>query len=119
MIGIAKQLGNGFAPEHLMAEDSAEVAGDGVAGMLQGRNTVRSVVDFILDAGNGAVGDAARHDQIEIAKVSGDVERKSMRSNATRDVNANGGDFLLGNGASGQRPHAGAFWNSPGNDAIV
>ncbi len=98
-----------FAPEHLPLEDTAKVACGGVERVLERRLARGAGLE--LEAGDLAVGDAARDDPIEVAKIGGDVESEAVRRDALRDMDADGGDFFLLNAASGNRPDAG----SPGD----
>ena len=47
------------------------------------------------EARHGPVGDAAGIDEAEIVEIGGDVEGKTMRGDAARDVNADGGNLAL------------------------
>ncbi len=78
---------------------------------------------FTLKAGDGPVGDAAGIDEGEVTEVGVDVEGESMRGDAARDVDADGGDFAAGSTALVQRvkarsaPDAGEFWDAASRDA--
>ena len=62
-----------------MAKNRAEVAGDGISSLLKSGDVMNRRIDFVLQAGDGTVGDPARHDQVEVAQVGGHVQRKSVR----------------------------------------
>src|SRR5258708_7206074 len=96
----------GFAPQHLAAEDAAEVAGDGVDGGFHGWLTVGGGirVNLEFEGGDRAIGDAARDDPVEVAGVGGDGEREAVRGDALRDVDADGGYLLLGDASAGDGP---------------
>src|SRR5579883_1567476 len=108
----------GMEPEDLVLEDASEVSGDGVDGVLHGGRRC-AAGGFELEAGDGAIGDAAGDDEVEVAQVGGDVEREAVRGDAARDVHADGGDFLLGDGAAGDGPDAGASGDALRGDGEV
>ena len=105
---LSSELLERVAPEHLALEDTAEVAGGGVAGGFHGgRRRDCGGVGLEFEAGDLAVGDAAGDDPLEVAQVGGDVEREAVRGDALRDVDADGGDLLLRDAAAGDGPDAG------------
>ena len=66
-----------------------------------------------------AVGDAAGNDQVEVAKVGGNVEGEAVRSDPATDVNADSGKFLFGNIFWGLEPDAGLAWDAKCSDAEI
>lgn len=103
-----------------MVEDAAEVAGDGVDGVLHGWSGMDGApIGFEIEAGNGAIGDAAGNDEVEVTKIGGDVEGESVGGDAAGDVNADRRDFLLLDGSAGEGPDAGASGDALSRDAEV
>ncbi len=74
-------------------------------------------VGFEFETGYLAIGDAAGDDPLEFAQIGCDIQREAVRCNTLRDVHADGGDFLLTDAASGQRPHAGELADALGHHA--
>jgi len=108
---------DGFAPQHLALEDAPKIAGGGVKGLLYGWLTVG--VGFELEAGDLAIGDAAGDDPVEIAKICRYVQREAVGSDALRDVDPDGSDFLFADAAAGHSPDACEFADALGHDAEV
>ncbi len=52
-------------------------------------------IEEFFERGGFAVSYAARNDQVEIAKIGGDVEGKAVRSDPAADVDADGGEFFF------------------------
>ena len=50
----------------------------------------------LLERSGAAIGDAARHDQIEIAQIGGDVVGKAVRRDPAADVHADGAELFFG-----------------------
>ena len=98
-------------------EDAAEVCGDAVSGLREGGR--RSLRGFEFERGDRAVRDAAGDDEREVAEVGADVEREAVRGDELRDVNADGGDFLFGDVAAGERPDAGALADALRGDSEI
>ena len=63
--------------------------------------------------GNTAVGDAARHDESEMAEVRPVVKRESVTGHPARDSNPNGGKFFLTD------PNSGQAVNSPTGNPVI
>ncbi len=49
----------------------------------------------------GVIGNAAGNDQFKVSQVGGDIESEAMRSDAARNMNADGGDLALRTACSG------------------
>lgn len=115
------EVGKGFEPQDLVVKDAAKVSGGSVNGIFHDRRGMDGATGdgFKIDAGDGAVADAARHDELEVAQVGGDIKSEPVGSNAARDVDADGGDFFLGDCAGGKGPDAGASGNALGGNAKV
>jgi hypothetical protein len=115
------EVGEGIEPENLVFEDVAEVAGDGVNGVFYRWRGVEGALRIGLEikAGDGSVADSAGDDEVEVAKIGGDVEGESVGGYPAGDVNTNRGNFLLLDGSAGEGPDAGASGDSLGEDAEV
>src|SRR5579862_1466792 len=81
--------------EHLLAEDLSELAG-GLMRDLFERGRDRWIGHFPFEAGDGLVRNAAGIDEAEVIEIGGDVEGESMRSDAARNVDADGADLARG-----------------------
>jgi hypothetical protein len=78
--------------QHLFAKDHAKLTGclkrDGFEGRKFGPLVFRLARNLKSKTCDRTVGDSAWIDQRKIAQISGDVERKAMRSDSARDVDA-------------------------------
>jgi hypothetical protein len=66
-----------------------------------------------------AVGDAAGNDEVEVAKVGGDVEGEAVGGDPAADMDADGGEFLFRDIAWGLDPDAGLAGDAIGRDAEI
>lgn len=64
-----------------------------------------------------AIGNAAGNDQIEVAEIGGDVKGQAVGSDPAADVDADGGEFFLGDIVGGLDPDAGLAGDAIGGDA--
>ena len=82
---------------------------------LRSNTSQKRAIDPILDAStastaqpsraerrHAAIGDAARHDQIEIVEIGRDVERKSMAGDPARDAHADRRELFAADPDAGQ-----------------
>src|SRR5260370_34354932 len=86
-------------------------------GLFHGGLAIR--IGLELEAGDLAIADAAGHDPFEVAKVCRYVKRESVRGDALRDMNSNGGDLFFADAASGHGPEAGELTDALGRHAEV
>ena len=107
----------GVDGEHLALEDTAEVGGDAVRGLLERGG--RGLWGLEFERGDGAVGDAAGDDPVEVAEVGGDVEGEAVRGDRLGNVDADGCDFFLADAAAGEGPDSGEFTDALSGDAEV
>ena len=87
--------------------------------LLHGGHGAGAWVNLFLQAGDGAVCDAAGDDQAKIAQIGGDVPGKSVGGDGLRDVDADGCDFFLGDAAAGECPYSGLAGDALGQHAIL
>jgi hypothetical protein len=128
-----------FNGENLLIEDEAELAGCLVGyGFQTGQGFGCGGLwgfagqDFVLQAGNRAVGDAAGVDEFEVMEVGGYVKGETVRGDAAGDMNADGADLAFaagvvsihGGAAFVQRavdrrtPYPGETADAAGRDAV-
>ena len=112
-----EEIVEGVYREHLAVEDTAKVGGDAVRGLLERGG--RGLEGLEFERGDGAVGDAAGDDPVEVADVGGDVEGEAVRGDRLGDVDADGGDLFLVYAAAGESPDAGEFADALSGDAEV
>jgi hypothetical protein len=112
-----KKFFEGVDGDHLALEDVAEFGGGVVGDLLKGG--WRIARGFELERGDGLVGDAAGDDEGEVAEVGGDVESEAVRGDGLGDVDADGGDLFLGDGAASIGPDAGELADALGGDPEV
>ncbi len=128
---LRTQGSEAFDGKYRLAEDLAELAGCLVGDDFERRQfgcpRDFSASHFDFEAGHGAIRNAARVDELEVAQVGGDVEGEAMGSDAARDVNTDGTNLppLTGRQISGgalrfrqAAPYAGETGNAPGADSI-
>src|SRR4029079_11539106 len=65
------------------------------------------------DRRDTAVGNTARHDQVEVVEIGGDVEREPLAANPSGDADANRRKLVAAD------PDAGESFDAPRVDAIV
>jgi len=99
---LRRKVGYGFSlgtqkmkildSQHLLTENHAKLTGclmrNGFEGRKLGPLAFWLALNFKSETGDWAVGDTAGVDEGKIAQVGGDVERKAMRSDSARDVDA-------------------------------
>ncbi len=107
----------GLGSEDLTLEDAAEVGCDAVGRLEQCWR--RGLRGFEFEGRNGAVGDAAGDDPVEVAQIRGHVQGESVGGDGLRDVDTDGGDLLFADASAGQRPDAGQFGDALRGDAEV
>ena len=101
----------------MAVKDATEVGGGAVGGLCE--RGCWGLRGFEFERGNGAVGDAAGDDPVEVAKIWGYVEREPVRGYGLGDVNTDGGKLPFGDGTAGVGPDTGAFGDALGGDAEV
>src|SRR5579883_1844779 len=77
------------------------------------------VMEEFFEGGGFAVGDATGNDEVEKAKIGGDVVGEAVGSDPAADVDTDGGEFLVGNVARRLDPDAGFAGNAIGGDAEI
>ena len=99
---LRRKIGYGFSlgaqkmkildGQHLLTKNHAKLAGCLMRNGFEGRKlsplAFWLVLNFKRETGDRSVGDAAGIDKGKIAQVGGDVERKTVRSDSARDVDA-------------------------------
>jgi len=100
--GLGAEGGGAFSGEDLLIEDEAELAGCLVGyGFQTGQGFGCGGLwgfageDFVFQAGDGTVGDAAGIDEFEVAEVGGYVEGEAVGGDPAGDVNADGADLAF------------------------
>jgi len=85
--------------QHLLAKDHAKLTcnlmRNGFEGRKLGPLAFWLALNLKSETGDRAVGDTAGIDEGKIAQVGGDVERKAMRSDSARDVDADCANLAL------------------------
>lgn len=103
--------------KHLTLKDAPEVARHAIGSARHGGASFRIGFDF--EGRNASVGDAAGDDPVEVAEVGGYVQSEAVGCDRLGDMDANCGDFLFGDAASGDCPYAGAFADALRGNAEV
>jgi hypothetical protein len=90
--GQGAQGGQVFERKDRLIEDQAELAGGFVRDGFE-RGQVRRLGKLLLEAGDGAVGNAAGVDEVEVPQIGSDVEGEAVRGNAAGHMDADGADL--------------------------